>query len=355
MADQETDGGSIYTYANIYSLASIQNNGLGNENMYGMADISANVYDFTYSSSEASASASGLAGYDIQKCPTCDNSAEGIWGAVSGSAIAYGNVEDSEPNKYNPGCPCEGAGYVSGHSEIKAFSGADKNINTVYQIEHAGSYAGAAMYSYEDYVRVYETGTHALGYFTTSGTAMSGAWDATTSNLINQQSVNENSYAEVQGATSAMGESFIDGDEATSYADLETYSTTDYYPNTDERYLYSEANYIDTSAHINRDVTYDRDDLKRVTAIGYITDANYDAIARQAGIKTEVEADKVNVASGAHTLNPGDWYSEANPYDNYAEYRNGYMEADFDFYNSQKAQSSSCRERCLTILVLISA
>jgi hypothetical protein len=202
-------------YANIYSYVSIYNDGNGDEEMYGEAEIysSADVYD---TNGEASASASGLAGYVAQKCPDCENGAEQIWGAVSGTSTSYAIAEGSCPAcTMTPGVFPD-AGTVNDESWIYTYSQTSQDISVPHS-EYANSYSELYSSS-ENWVN---QGRHVLGETTASGSAMSGAWDPSTSYyLIKQNGVNENVFSSVNGDTSAFGEGFILDDYAYSYADM---------------------------------------------------------------------------------------------------------------------------------------
>jgi hypothetical protein len=129
-------------------------------------------------------------------------------------------------------------------------------------------------------------------------------------------------------------EGFLKDDYAESWADLSSYANS-YYDITGYRYLWTDANF-NTYASVDRTAAYVKSNPQRITATGYITDAAYDAVARQSGITAESSADKVNVASGDHVLNRGSFYSTVNPYNNSAEYDGGDIEAWTDIYNEQK-------------------
>ena len=333
---QNTGAGEANAYANIYSYVDIDNDGMGTENKYGSAEIYSDAslsedYWWPYSG-EASASASGVAGYNARVCPTCAKGAEQIWGAVAGEATSKAIAEGYCPD-------CDDDGYTTSAGEAYTYSSIYTNSETGQyngqpHSEYADSYSD--MYSY-GWMEV-ENGTHVLAEGTTSGFAMSGAWDpSTSSGFTKVQGNNENAYSTVSGDTSVFVEGFLKDDYAYSEADLSSYANS-YYDITGYRYLWTDAEF-DTYAYVDRTAAYVKSNPQRITATGYITDAAYDAVARQAGIKTESSADKVNVASGAHVLNRGNFYSTVNPVwswnENFAEYDGGYIEAWTDINNEQ--------------------
>ena len=337
---QNTDSGFADAYANIYSYVDIDNDGQGTENKYGSAGIYSDAslsenywWPYKGTNGEASASASGVAGYNARACPTCAEGAEQIWGAVAGEAtsraIADGYCDE-----------CDG-GYIKSAGEAYTYGALYTESETGQwngyppHNEYANSYSD--MYSY-GWMNV-KDGDHVLAESTTSGLAMSGAWDPSTSKGFTKvQGNNENAYSSVSGDTSSFVEGFLKDDYAESWANLSSYANS-YYDITGYRYLWTDANFT-TYASVDRTAAYVKSNPQRITATGYITDAAYDAVARQAGITAESSADKVNVASGAHVLNRGSFYSTVNPWwylnNNSAEYDGGDIEAWTDIYNEQE-------------------
>jgi len=329
LASQNTATGATSAYANIYSYVALDNNYLGDESIYGEAEIYSDA-EVIGSNGEASSSASGIAGYSAMKSTDSEDGSEQVWGAVSGTAtsdaIAEGEcLKCSQPNY------AEDAGYAYGESYLYTYSDTYTDVH-LFSPDEVGSYAYSDLYSDGDIT--VDDGTYVLGESTADGLAQSGAWDASTSsNLVKQNGVNENVYSSVNGGTSVFNEGFIDNDYANSYADLDSEGYS-YYDTAGYKELWSEA-YFDTYANAYRDNAYVKSNPQRVTSTGYVIDGVYDAVARQSSIKTESSADKVNVASGAHALNRGDFYSEAYIWENYAEYVDGYMETWTDIYNYQ--------------------
>lgn len=340
---QNTGAGEANAYANIYSYVDIDNDGMGTENMYGSAEIYSDAslsedcwWPFRGTNGEASASASGVAGYNARVCPTCAKGAEQIWGAVAGEAtskaIAEGYCPDCDDDGYTTSA---GEAYTNSsiytNSETGQYNGQPMTrIISIPHSEYANSYSD--MYSY-GWMNV-KDGDHVLAESTTSGLAMSGAWDPSTSKGFTKvQGNNENAYSSVSGDTSSFVEGFLKDDYAESWANLSSYADS-YYNITGYRYLWADADFY-TNASVDRTAAYVKSNPQRITATGYITDAAYDAVARQSGITAESSADKVNVASGAHVLNRGSFYSTVNPYNNSAEYDGGDIEAWTDIYNEQ--------------------
>jgi len=332
---QNTESGFADANANIYSYVDIYNDGHGTEYKDGSAEIYSDAslsendwWPYKGTNGEASASASGVAGYNARACPTCKKGAEQIWGAVAGEAtsraIAEGYCDECDGGYIKSAGEAFTQAYLFTNSETGQYNGQPHS-------EYADSYSD--MYS-SGWMEV-KDGDHALAESTTSGFAMSGAWDPSTSNGFTKvQGNNENAYSSVSGDTSSFVEGFLKDDYAYSYADLSSYADS-YYDITGYRYLWTDGDF-DTYASVYRDAAYVKSNPQRVTATGYITDAAYDAVARQAGIKTESSADTVNVASGAHVLNRGSFYSEVYPWENFAEYYDGYIEAWTDIHNSQE-------------------
>jgi hypothetical protein len=332
---QNVGAGYADAYADIYSYVDINNDGQGTENKYGRAGISSSaslaenyMWPYAGTNGEASASASGVAGYNARACPTCAQGAEQIWGAVAGestsSAIADGYCDE-----------CDG-GYIRNAGEAYTYgdlhTGSSTGVwNGQPHSEYASSYSDMDSYAWMNV----KEGKYVSSESTTSGFAMSGAWDPSTAkDFTKVQGSNENAFSSVSGDTSVFVEGFLKGDSAYSYADL--YSNAySYYDITGDRELET-SGYFDTYASVDRTAAYVKTNPQRITAVGYITDATYDAVARQAGIKTESSADKVNVASGAHVLNRGTFYSMVDPWSNYAEYDGGNIAAVTDIYNDQE-------------------
>jgi len=328
---QNTGAGEANAYANIYSYVDIDNDGMyGSAEIYSDASLSEDYrWPYRGTNGEASASASGVAGYNARVCPTCAKGAEQIWGAVAGEATSKAIAEGYCPD-------CDDDGYTTSAGEAYTNSSICTNSETGQyngqpHSEYADSYSD--MYSY-GWMEV-EDGTHVLAEGTTSGFAMSGAWDPSTSrDFTKVQGNNENAYSTVSGDTSVFVEGFLTDDYAYSEADLYSYADS-YYDITGYRYLWADADFY-TYASVDRTAAYVKSNPQRITATGYITDAAYDAVARQSGITAESSADKVNVASGAHVLNRGSFYSTVNPYNNSAEYDGGDIEAWTDIYNEQE-------------------
>jgi hypothetical protein len=318
-AEQLTADGTSDAYAQIASKVTVHDDGSVPidllTNIYGQALIYASD-DISGATATTSAIASGVAGYNVQS----DDNNQEIWGSVVGT-VKSNSLTSGKGD----------SGYASDGTALWAQSQTTNDNGLVPEIV---DYAYSSIYAVGD-IGVDAVGTHTLGQASATGSASSGVWDVSTpSSLTKKQASNEDVYAIVKGTTTTTNEGFLADDSGSSSANLGAQTGSTYIKATGERNLYSETPILGTAANANRASMPASSD--RVTSTGYITDASYDAVARQSAITTETSGNAVNVASGAHALNPGSWYSNAYATDNYAEYSNGYLESWAYFNNNQE-------------------
>jgi hypothetical protein len=305
-------------YAQVAAKITIENDDddMGQDEMYGESVILASNYVPTHLiqyGATTSAYAKGIVGYNVQ---SLDNEQE-IWGANSGTATTTTTVA-------KPTTSTQPNGQADGISDLRTYSFAGKYPDGDYY-----SYATAGLSS----------AAHAENVASSSSKSVvtnleSGAWDATTYSTLTKTKGTENCYATVAVTTTADANGFVKGDEATATTALVVESYKDYFAADGSLELESYTPFFMTYAQAQRAVYND----DRASAESYIIDGSYDTVAQRdaaASIKTEIKANPVNVASGAHAINPGNYYSTAYPEDNYAEYDDGYMDTEFDFMNEQ--------------------
>ena len=315
-ATQTDDNGYTHADAGVYAHAYIADDGAGDTDLQGWADIYSGAGVDTRGS--ALGTASGVAAYDVSKTGVADE----IWGTASGISTAYANqngVFDTQSHDANSWSDVEANnGDISAYSESQNSIGAAPSGGDCYYSE-----AYTEQNAWSPYVNQYgHDTTNGHAYLSESGfipgqpaTAYAGAWDRETpSNLIKQQGVNENAYSTAQGTltSEAMTNLYSDNAKADGYNGV---GAANYYDSNTGTYDQTAYDSVSTFGAVYRDQF--PSDNQRATADTFLTDGNDKAVAQTTGLPlpfvASISASNMLLGSGAHALNPtgGEyWYSE---------------------------------------------
>lgn len=298
-AKQTSDDGEIHSYADIYTYGDVDNFGSW-RGVYGYSRIYADS-EIAYAEGETEASANGLVGYNVYKIGEVlsagDAEVEEVWGAVKGTAKTSATSDSTDAYLYN---------YAALDQE--SWAGQDNDWDDFES--YSDSWMWAESVAYADG----EVEAHGTSY--ADGYAMGGAWDRSTPiGTIKQNGVNENAYTKVEGTIDPVVDVYEEGDvaEAQAYLEAEAESEEDW----DTYHIKLQAdNQAVSFARVEREGFDENDD--RVTAEAFIIDADFISRAYgddQNAIATE-SASGMNIASGAHAVNPSDddtWDFENDP------------------------------------------
>lgn len=300
---QTSDLGNIHSFATIWTEAEIDNQG-----QWRWLDGEAEIYaesEINYAEGETEASADGLVGYNVNKIGEVlsagDEEVEEVWGAVKGTAKTTATSDDDEAYLWNE------AGL-----DQYSIAGQDNDWDDFESWSDSWMWAESVAYADGgDDVEAHGT-SYADGY------AMGGAWDRSTPiGTVKQNGVNENAYTKVEGTIDPVVDVYEEGDVAEAQAYMEAYAESE--EDWDTYHIKLQAwNQAVSFARVEREKFDENDD--RVTAEAFIIDADFISRAYgddQNAIATE-SASGMNIASGAHAVNPSDddtWDFENQPWE----------------------------------------